>query len=118
MAMNPNYTEFKFPSIKPHPWSKVFRQRTSPDAIDFVSRLLQYDPKSRPHGLESLLHTFFDELRESPNLRLSSSKQLPDLFSFCKEELSILSEMPQEAVAKLMPPWSRKEGQVVPGITA
>ena len=22
-AMNPNYTEFKFPSIKPHPWQKV-----------------------------------------------------------------------------------------------
>ena len=21
--MNPNYTEFKFPQIKPHPWSKV-----------------------------------------------------------------------------------------------
>lgn len=24
-AMNPNYTEFKFPSIKPHPWAKVKR---------------------------------------------------------------------------------------------
>lgn len=23
MAMNPNYTEFKFPQIKPHPWHKV-----------------------------------------------------------------------------------------------
>ncbi len=22
-AMNPNYTEFKFPAIKAHPWSKV-----------------------------------------------------------------------------------------------
>jgi len=21
--MNPNYTEFKFPQIKPHPWTKV-----------------------------------------------------------------------------------------------
>ena len=21
--MNPNYTEFKFPQIKPHPWNKV-----------------------------------------------------------------------------------------------
>ena len=24
-AMNPNYTEFKFPHIKAHPWSKVFK---------------------------------------------------------------------------------------------
>jgi hypothetical protein len=23
--MNPNYTEFKFPQIKAHPWPKVFR---------------------------------------------------------------------------------------------
>lgn len=22
-CMNPNYTEFKFPQIKPHPWHKV-----------------------------------------------------------------------------------------------
>merc|ERR1712193_60968 len=33
MAMNPNYTEFKFPQIKPHPWNKVFRSRTSQDAL-------------------------------------------------------------------------------------
>jgi len=30
--MNPNYTEFKFPQIKAHPWPKVFRARTSPEA--------------------------------------------------------------------------------------
>lgn len=112
MAMNPNYTEFKFPSIKPHPWSKVFRQRTSPDAIDFVSKLLQYDPKVRPHGLESLLHVFFDELRESPNLRLSSSKQLPDLFSFCKEEKAVMGDMPPEAQKKLIPSWMNQEGAI------
>lgn len=111
MSMNPNYTEFKFPSIKPHPWSKVFRQRTSPDAIDFVSKLLQYDPQSRPHGLEALLHIFFDELRESPNLRLSSSKQLPDLFSFGREEMSVMNEMPKESADKLIPSWAKnKEG--------
>jgi hypothetical protein len=36
-AMNPNYTEFKFPQIKPHPWTKVFSKRMPPDAIDLVS---------------------------------------------------------------------------------
>eukprot|EP00959_Pyramimonas_sp_CCMP1952_P469376 9494832-Pyramimonas_sp.AAC.2 len=27
-SMNPNYTEFKFPQIKAHPWSKVRTQTT------------------------------------------------------------------------------------------
>ncbi len=35
-AMNPNYTEFKFPHIKAHPWSKVFSKRLPPDAVDLV----------------------------------------------------------------------------------
>eukprot|EP00392_Amoebophrya_sp_AT5.2_P007829 g7848.t1 len=106
MAMNPNYTEFKFPSIKPHPWSKVFRQRTSPDAIDFVSKLLQYDPKVRPHGLEAILHEFFDELRDQQT-KLSSSKPMPELFDFSKEELQMMQELASEATAKLLPQWVR-----------
>jgi hypothetical protein len=35
-AMNPNYTEFKFPAIRAHPWSKVFSKRLPPDAVDLV----------------------------------------------------------------------------------
>jgi glycogen synthase kinase 3 beta len=35
--MNPNYTEFKFPQIKAHPWTKVFSKRMPPDAVDLVS---------------------------------------------------------------------------------
>jgi len=35
-AMNPNYTEFKFPHIKAHPWSKVFSKRLPADAVDLV----------------------------------------------------------------------------------
>lgn len=35
-AMNPNYTEFKFPQIKAHPWSKVFSKRMPQDAVDLV----------------------------------------------------------------------------------
>ena len=34
--MNPNYTEFKFPAIRAHPWSKVFSKRLPPDAVDLV----------------------------------------------------------------------------------
>ena len=39
--MNPNYTEFKFPQIKAHPWAKVFSKRLPPDAVDLVSNQLQ-----------------------------------------------------------------------------
>ena len=42
--MNPNYSEFKFPSIQPNPWNKVFKQRTPPNAIDLISKVLVYDP--------------------------------------------------------------------------
>ena len=31
--MNPNYTEFKFPQIKAHPWAKVFSKRLPPDVL-------------------------------------------------------------------------------------
>jgi len=53
-SMNPNYTEFKFPQIRPHPWNKVFRSRTPPEAIDFISSLLVYQPNLRPNALEAL----------------------------------------------------------------
>ena len=35
-AMNPNYTEFKFPQIKAHSWSRIFSKRIPPDAVDLV----------------------------------------------------------------------------------
>jgi len=101
MAMNPNYTEFKFPQIKPHPWHKVFRSRTSPEAVDFISKLLQYDPKLRPSGLQACLHTFFDELRLQ-DTKISSTKPLPDLFTFSKEEFAL---MDGDMKTKLTPEW-------------
>ena len=42
--MNPEYKEYKFPQIKAFPWEKVYRSRTPKEAIDFVARLLMYDP--------------------------------------------------------------------------
>ncbi|KAL7002041.1 [tau protein] kinase, partial [Sarracenia purpurea var. burkii] len=46
-CMNPNYTEFKFPQIKPHPWHKVFQKRLPPEAVDLVCRFFQYSPNLR-----------------------------------------------------------------------
>ena len=86
--MNPNYTEFKFPQIKSHPWPKVFRARTSPEAIDLVSRLLEYTPSARITPLQACAHTLFDELRE-PGTKLPSGRDLPPLYNFTEHELKV-----------------------------
>ncbi|XP_045512847.1 glycogen synthase kinase-3 beta-like isoform X4 [Pieris brassicae] len=86
--MNPNYTEFKFPQIKSHPWAKVFRACTPPDAISLVSRLLEYTPGARLSPLQACAHSFFDELREA-SARLPNGRPLPPLFNFTDYELSI-----------------------------
>ncbi|MCQ8811840.1 hypothetical protein NQU36_28275, partial [Escherichia coli] len=78
-TMNPNYMEHKFPQIKPHPFSKVFRPRTPSEAIDLVSKLLEYTPEARLSAVESMIHPFFDELRLEAT-RMSGGKDLPKLF--------------------------------------
>uniref|UniRef100_A0A9J8B1I7 Glycogen synthase kinase-3 beta n=1 Tax=Cyprinus carpio carpio TaxID=630221 RepID=A0A9J8B1I7_CYPCA len=83
--MNPNYTEFKFPQIKAHPWTKVFRPRTPPEAIALCSRLLEYTPTARLTPLEACAHSFFDELRE-PNVKLPNGREKPSLFNFTTQD--------------------------------
>jgi len=86
--MNPNYKEFKFPSIRAHPWPRVFRARTPPEAVELVSRLLDYTPANRLTPMEACAHAFFDELRESTT-RLPNGNDLPPLFNFSEEEMAI-----------------------------
>uniref|UniRef100_A0A1L8DIV1 Putative gypsy-13 st-i n=1 Tax=Nyssomyia neivai TaxID=330878 RepID=A0A1L8DIV1_9DIPT len=86
--MNPNYTEFKFPQIKSHPWQKVFRARTPPEAISLVSKLLEYTPSARITPLQACAHPFFSDLRECYQ-RLPNGNELPPLFNFTEQELSI-----------------------------
>ncbi|KAK7337569.1 hypothetical protein VNO77_18151 [Canavalia gladiata] len=104
-CMNPNYTEFKFPQIKAHPWHKIFHKRMPPEAVDLVSRLLQYSPNLRISALEALIHPFFDELRD-PNTRLPNGRFLPPLFNFKVNELK---GVPAEMLVKLIPPHTRKQ---------
>ena len=99
-AMNPNYTEFKFPQIKAHPWSKVFHKRLPPEALDLISHLLAYAPETRYTGLEACCHAYFDELRD-PATRLPNGGPLPPLFDFSAEELATCTP---EMVRKLLPP--------------
>ncbi|CAD5196885.1 unnamed protein product [Musa acuminata subsp. malaccensis] len=104
-CMNPNYTEFKFPQIKGHPWHKIFHKRMPPEAVDLVSRLLQYSPNLRCTALEALIHPFFDELRD-PTTRLPNGRFLPPLFNFKPYELK---GVPSEIVVKLIPEHARKQ---------
>jgi len=92
--MNPNYTEFRFPQITAHPWTKVFRPRTPPEAIELVSRLLEYTPSSRITPLEACAHNFFDELRD-PNTRLPNGRELPPLFNYTEHEMGIQPHLNQ-----------------------
>ncbi|KAK9488920.1 kinase-like domain-containing protein [Lipomyces starkeyi] len=104
-TMNPNYMEHKFPQIRPHPFAKVFR-KGPPDAIDLISRLLEYNPNQRLSAIESMCHPFFDELRD-PFTKLPDSRhpenpshELPPLFNFSLHELSIAPELNDKLVPR------------------
>ncbi|RUS28342.1 protein kinase gsk3 [Jimgerdemannia flammicorona] len=96
-TMNPNYMEHKFPQIKPHPFSKVFRARTPSEAIDLISRLLEYTPNKRLTAIDAMIHPFFDELR-NPDTRLPNGRELPKLFDFTVHELSIRPDLLHQLV--------------------
>ncbi|GAA5850664.1 hypothetical protein JCM8547_001948 [Rhodosporidiobolus lusitaniae] len=104
-TMNPNYMEHKFPQIKPHPFVKVFRPRTPPEAIDLISKLLEYTPSARLTAIEAMTHPFFADLKV-PDAKMPTGKDLPPLFDFTREELScrpdLISQLvPQHAEAEL-----------------
>ncbi|KAJ8354795.1 hypothetical protein SKAU_G00223620 [Synaphobranchus kaupii] len=79
--MNPNYTEFKFPQIKAHPWTKVFKPRTPPGS---------HRPLLSAAG---------------PGARLPSGRDLPLLFNFSPVELSIQPQLN----STLIPPHARAQ---------
>ncbi|KAI9347362.1 kinase-like domain-containing protein [Obelidium mucronatum] len=97
-AMNQNYTEYKFPQIKPCSWAKVFRSRaTTPESLDVLGKLLEYTPTLRLTAVEGMTHEFFDELRKEET-RLVTGKELPALFDFTPLELSIRPDLNRKLV--------------------
>lgn len=81
-------------------WEKVFRSKTPKEAVDFVSKLLVYDPSIRPTPLEALRDSYFDELRQQTT-RLPNGMPLPDMFNFTPEEKRVNAALVQE----LTPQW-------------
>ncbi|ELT92281.1 hypothetical protein CAPTEDRAFT_158117 [Capitella teleta] len=98
---------FKFPQIKAHPWPKVFRSQTPPEAIELVSQLLEYTPSRRISPLDACAHNFFDELREGAT-RLPNGRDLPPLFNFTAAELAIKPSLN----AKLLPPGLQQSNAI------
>lgn len=126
--MNSNYTEHKFPQIKPIPLTKIFKKITS-DTISFLIKVLQYSPIDRISCVEALVDGYFDELRNEelklPNYRKIFSQQfhssssasshsnnanhqiyanqpdlkpIPELFDFDDRELSVAPDLNQRLI--------------------
>lgn len=104
-CMNPSYNDHKFPQFKAHPWHKIFSKQVPPEAVDLISRLLQYSPSLRLTALEACAHSFFDELRD-PAARLPTGRPLPPLFDFKPQELNGATA---ELLEKLIPEHIRKQ---------
>jgi len=100
-AMNPNYTEFRFPDVKPRPWNRIFHPGVTPDALDLLSKLLRYEPQERVKPYEALAHHFFDELRDV-NTRLPGGGTLPPLFDVTEAEMQ---QIPPPMREKVIPSW-------------
>lgn len=102
IAMNPEYTEYRFPVIKPESWEKVFKGKNMPkEFMDLIDKMLMFSPDKRTKPIYLLGHTFFDELREK-NIRLENGKPLPNLFNFNRIEMNIDSKFIKE---NLIPEW-------------
>jgi glycogen synthase kinase 3 beta len=87
----------KLPQLKPKGWDRVFKSHVTPDAIDLLTKLLNYIPKERILPWEAFGHEFFDELR-NPSTVLPNGNPLPKLFDFLPEELEVI---PAAVAAKL-----------------
>ena len=119
LSMNPNYTEFKFPQIKAHPWQKIFKNRLSNEGIEVLDGYLQYTPSTRNKLIVSLSHPFFDELRVGQRLRLPGVPGVTadgediifdtrKLFNFSPEEHIAMSRASDstDVSGKLTPRWT------------
>ncbi|OII72749.1 protein kinase domain-containing protein [Cryptosporidium andersoni] len=104
IAMNPHYTEVRFPTLKAKDWKKILPDNTPSLAIDLLQRILRYEPNIRIKPYEAMAHPFFDHLRESysqnPIIVQGIGDATPELFNFSKYELSII---PDYLIKKILP---------------
>lgn len=99
LAMNPNYTQFSFPKVKPMLWKEVFVGVTYKNipmpssALDLIRNMLLFQPNERIDPLDALGHDFFASLR-TKDARLPNGRSLPPLFNFSSNEKALIKKRP------------------------
>ena len=88
----------KLPNVVGHGLKKCFKN-IDPLFIDFLEKILVYEPKLRIHPADAMLHPYFDDLR-SQKLTINS-RPVTDLFCFSKDEFGDRSHL----ISKLTPQW-------------
>lgn len=79
-AMNENYSEHKFPQIRPIPLNKIFRKETQ-ETIDLLYYIMKYDPNIRYSALQCMFNSeYFSDILDpqKSNASLIESLQLLD----------------------------------------
>lgn len=112
LAMNHNYTTFRFPHVKPLEWNVVFQHITyngdniPSEALDLISKMLIFNPDKRLTMMGALAHPFFDDLRVE-GMTCNNGKPMPPLFNFDKEELAEIDAL--GLTDKVVPTWYASE---------
>ena len=91
--------EISLPNFSPITLKKKLGQVAEPLAIDLMSKLLAYSPKTRITPFQALTHPYFDELRKH-RLRIND-RPVVDLFNFTPEEIGEDAKL----LGKLVPDW-------------
>lgn len=103
LAMNKNYTQHRFPQVKPLKWEVVFASVKYDDkpveasAIDLIKKFLVFQPLNRPLPFDALKHEFFDELRKRDAV-LPNGNPIPNIFDFVPDETAYLDKVGRENV--------------------
>jgi len=105
-AMNPDHRSYRFPQLTAHNWTRIFRDRAPPDAVDLVSQFLRYTPSARLHPMDALAHPYFDELRD-PSVRLLNGRLLPNIHNWLDCELEMMKA--RGLMDALIPPYIRAQ---------
>ncbi|CAK77104.1 unnamed protein product (macronuclear) [Paramecium tetraurelia] len=114
LSMNRDYDVLsnQFAKIKQRKWNKVLKTKDT-KAIDLVSKLLTFCPKTRLTPFQSLAHPYFDELRDIGQLKSLQNQMkisIPELFNFSNEEMC---RMTQQEMIQLIPDWYGISSKIV-----
>lgn len=95
--MNPAYTSFNFPHIRPNSWERIFAKykRPLPDLIDLVDECVKYETEERIPAVHALVHPYFASLA-SPDLQVPYGEVPSNLFAFTRTETMLLPELEEK----------------------